>query len=83
MAALRAVRSLGLSSWCIGAGSIRSLVWDALHDFHEPSYVYDVDVAYFDAETPLTLDSELQARLHVTIPTLSWEVTNQAHVHQW
>jgi hypothetical protein len=31
MAQLRAVRSLGLASWCIGAGAVRNLVWDALH----------------------------------------------------
>ncbi|MDS1138911.1 nucleotidyltransferase family protein [Pusillimonas sp. SM2304] len=83
MAALRAVHSLGLSSWCIGAGAIRSLVWDTLHGFQEPSYVEDVDVAYFDADAPIDQDSKLQERLHKALPTLSWEVTNQAHVHRW
>ncbi|WP_278044437.1 nucleotidyltransferase family protein [Achromobacter xylosoxidans] len=43
MAALRAVRRLGLPSWCIGAGTIRSLVWDTLHGFQEPSIVVDVE----------------------------------------
>jgi len=53
MAALRAVRSLRLASWCIGAGAVRSLVWDTLHGFEEASPVEDVDVVYFDdsAET--------------------------------
>lgn len=83
MAALRAVRSLGLSSWCIGAGSIRSLVWDTLHGFHKPSHIEDVDVAYFDAEAPLDLDAELKERLHRILPALPWEVTNQARVHEW
>lgn len=83
MTALRAVRSLGLSSWCIGAGSIRSLVWDSLHGFREPSNVDDVDVAYFDAEAPHGLDAELQGRLHSLLPTFPWEVTNQALVHKW
>lgn len=49
MAALRAVGSLGLPSWCIGAGVIRSMVWDALHDRPQPSLTTEVDVAYFDA----------------------------------
>ena len=31
MAALRAGRALGLAQWCIGAGALRNLVWDALH----------------------------------------------------
>ncbi|WP_245636417.1 nucleotidyltransferase family protein, partial [Achromobacter kerstersii] len=83
MAALRAVRCLGLPSWCIGAGAIRSLVWDSLHGFQEPSNLDDVDVAYFDAEAPLALDAELQERLHWLLPSLTWEVTNQARVHEW
>jgi len=83
MAALRAVRCLGLPSWCIGAGAIRSLVWDSLHGFQEPSNLDDVDVAYFDAEAPLALDAELQERLQLLLPSLTWEVTNQATVHEW
>ncbi|UYO94634.1 nucleotidyltransferase family protein [Pollutimonas sp. M17] len=83
MAALQAARSLGLSSWCIGAGSIRSLVWDGLHGFQQPSDVDDVDVAYFDAQAPRGLDAELQERLHRILPNVPWEVTNQARVHEW
>ncbi|ANH67132.1 nucleotidyltransferase family protein [Mitsuaria sp. 7] len=47
MSALRAVRSLQLTSWCIGAGAIRNLVWDALSGYREPSALSDVDVAFF------------------------------------
>ena len=36
MAALKAVRDLELPSWCIGAGAVRNLVWDALHDYSTP-----------------------------------------------
>ena len=43
MAALRVVRSLGLRSWCIGAGAIRSLVWDTLHEFDQRSADLSVD----------------------------------------
>ncbi len=50
MAALHAVRSLQLQSWCIGAGVIRSLVWDTLHGFDDRSPVEDMDVVYFDAK---------------------------------
>lgn len=35
--ALVAVRDLGLSSWCIGAGSVHNLVWDWLHGFDDRS----------------------------------------------
>lgn len=82
MAALTAVRDLELSSWCIGAGAVRNLVWDALHDYAAPSPLADVDVAYFDASdlAPDT-DADLQRRLHQAMPEIPWEVTNQATVH--
>ncbi|MBT2332383.1 nucleotidyltransferase family protein [Variovorax paradoxus] len=83
MAALRAVRSLGLRSWCIGAGVIRSLVWDILHDFDQRSAVEDVDVVYFDADAGPEQDADLEHRLHTAMPNLRWEVTNQASVHCW
>ena len=83
MAALRAVRSLELASWCIGAGVIRSLVWDSLHGYREPSPVADVDVAYFAAGAPVALAVQLQQQLSFLLPGLDWEVTNQAQVHEW
>jgi hypothetical protein len=84
MEALRAVRVLRLESWCIGAGAVRNLVWDHLHGYASPSALSDVDVAYFDAEDirPQT-DAALQARLGELMPSLPWEVTNQAGVHLW
>lgn len=83
MNALRAVRSLGLSAWCIGAGVIRALVWDSLHGFREPTGVGDLDVAYFDAQAPLDVDAHLQQRLSLLLPGFTCEVTNQARVHEW
>ena len=83
MAALRVVRSLGLRSWCIGAGAIRSLVWDTLHEFDQRSAVEDMDVVYFDAKAAPEQDAELENRLHSAMPGFRWEVTNQAGVHRW
>lgn len=84
MSALSAVRELGLSSWCIGAGAVRNLVWDRLHGFETPSALSDVDVAYFDAaDLSAERDTELQERLNRQLPDVPWEVTNQAAVHQW
>ena len=84
MDALRVVRSLGLASWCIGAGAVRNLVWDALHDKATPSALSDVDVAYFDAgNLAPQVDADLQARLCGMLPGVPWEVTNQAAVHGW
>jgi hypothetical protein len=84
MAALRAVRDLHLSSWCIGAGAVRNLVWDALHGHENPSELADVDVAYFDPSSMAPeRDRFLQAQLHASLPEVPWEVTNQAGVHLW
>jgi hypothetical protein len=84
MAALLAVRSLNLPSWCIGAGAVRNLVWDALHAKSVPSALTDVDVAYFDADhLAPERDATLQAQLLARLPSVPWEVTNQAAVHHW
>jgi hypothetical protein len=84
MAALQAVRSLDLASWCIGAGAVRTLVWDALHGHAMPSPLADVDVAYFDAsDLGHQGEQALQRRLAALEPGYPWEVTNQARVHLW
>jgi hypothetical protein len=84
MRALVQVRTLGLREWCVGAGVVRNLVWDALHDRTTPSALTDIDVAWFDASDPsATRDAELQQRLHALAPETPWEVTNQAGVHLW
>lgn len=84
MDALRAVRGLQLHSWCIGAGAVRNLVWDALAGKTERSMLSDVDIAYFDAsDVSADRDRQLQARLEARVPDVPWEVTNQAGVHLW
>jgi hypothetical protein len=83
MEALAAARALQLPSWCIGAGAVRSLVWDALHGHAKPSATEDVDVVYFDASCDAGRDADLAQRLAGTLPAVRWEVTNQAHVHRW
>lgn len=83
MALLAAVRSLHLASWCIGAGVVRGLVWDHLHGFSEPSHYDDVDVTYYDKTADEQQDEELTRRLLAMSPSVRWEVTNQALIHQW
>ncbi|MGQ3052219.1 MAG: nucleotidyltransferase family protein [Roseateles sp.] len=83
MAALRAGRDLGLARWCIGAGALRNLVWDALHD-QPRSALADVDLAYFcTQDLSAARDAALQLHLAEVLPDLPWEVTNQAGVHLW
>ena len=84
MDALRTVQTLQLTSWCIGAGAVRNLVWDELSGKLEPSALADVDVAYFDAtDMSPERDQRLQRELVALRPEVPWEVTNQAGVHLW
>lgn len=84
MSALRAVRSLGLAEWCIGAGALRNLVWDALSGKIQRSGLADIDVAFFAADDLSSArDQALQDRLCTLMPGWPWEVTNQAGVHLW
>ena len=84
MQALTQVRALRLAAWCVGAGAVRNMVWDALHGHATPSALADIDVAYFDADdlSPQH-DDALQRRLQAMAPATPWEVTNQAGVHRW
>lgn len=84
MAQLRAVQSLGLASWCIGAGALRNLVWDHLQGHPQASASRDVDVAFFQpAGSPLRDEREVEAALRTLLPDVPWEVTDQARVHEW
>ena len=84
MDALAHVRALGLPAWCVGAGAVRNLVWDALHGHATSPMPADVDVAHFDADDlSAARDAVLQQRLDAAAPAVPWEVTNQAGVHLW
>ncbi|MCK9685060.1 nucleotidyltransferase family protein [Scleromatobacter humisilvae] len=84
MQALAQVRALRLRAWCIGAGAVRNMAWDALHGHATPSTLADIDVAWFDAgDLSPGRDAALQARLTAASPETPWEVTNQAGVHLW
>jgi hypothetical protein len=84
MRALRAGASVGETSWCIGAGAVRNMVWDHLHCFTTPSSLPDIDFAYFNAiDIDAGAEKSVQARLQAALPGVPWEATNQATVHLW
>jgi hypothetical protein len=79
---LRAVRTLDIDRWCIAAGVIRNKVWDDLHNYAEPTLSSDIDVLFYDAiRTESTYEDEIEKRLSESVPTVRWEVVNQATVH--
>lgn len=82
MGLLKAGRELKLSNWCLGAGLIRSLVWDALEGLpYVPAD--DVDLVFYDPAYEVEADRNIEIKLAVIYPYVNWEVTNQAHVHTW
>src|SRR3990167_2279381 len=48
MSVLRIAEGLHLPDWWIGAGFVRSKVWDHLHGYKERTPLPDVDIIYFD-----------------------------------
>ena len=84
VAGLELVRGLALKDGCIGAGAVRNLVWDALHDVRGSRGSSDVDVVFFDdQDITVERDHAIERRLYGLDPTTPWEVTNQAGVHRW
>lgn len=82
MEALVTVRSLRLPDWAIGAGYIRSAVWDDLTDRVIATPSDDIDVLYFNAEDrDARHDEEIEAKLKKLRPGLPWSVRNQARMH--
>jgi hypothetical protein len=44
----RAAREVNAPEWWIGAGAIRTAVWDRLHGYAQPTPLADLDLIYFD-----------------------------------
>ncbi len=81
--ALNCVSELGLPQCYIAAGFVRNLVWDALHDFKVFTPLNDVDVIYFDpAESNPNAYLAYESQLRDRMPQLSWQVRNQAKMHE-
>jgi uncharacterized protein len=81
---LQAVRECDPPDWVVGSGVIRNLVWDHLHGFGRTTPVKDVDVAVFAHGDPSRgYERELEARLRRRLPSVPWDVTDQASIHLW
>ena len=84
MKVLKTVRECDLPDWFVGAGVIRSLVWDHLHGYSDGTPLKDIDVAYFDSSNlNPERDENILKLLMEKEPDVPWEVTNQAAVHLW
>lgn len=75
-------RSLSLPDWAIGAGFVRSLVWDRLCGFAQRTPLNDIDIVYFDpADTSRTIERAAETELAAARITQSWSVRNMARMH--
>ncbi len=82
MACLEALAEVDLPDAWIGAGFLRSLVWDRLHGFAEPTPLDDVDVVYFDPAAGAEDEPAIEAQLRALLPEVPWSVRNQARMHE-
>jgi uncharacterized protein len=83
MDVLRMVRNLGLPDWAVGAGFVRSRVWDWLGGDGRATVPSDLDVLYYDAADPSPeRETVLEQRLNTLMPA-PWSVTNQARMHNY
>ncbi|MEA2440483.1 MAG: uncharacterized protein QOH76_1907 [Thermoleophilaceae bacterium] len=84
MRALEAARSVGAPDWMIGAGAVRTAVWDRLHGFDGPADVADVDLVFFDpADLSPERDAQVERELRAAHTEVPWDAKNQARVHLW
>src|SRR5438477_648839 len=82
--ALQAARDVDPPDWLIGAGAIRSLVWDHLHGLQQPDLPKDIDLVFFDAcALGEERERDVADGLRELAPDLPWDVKNQAAVDLW
>src|SRR5579871_6369091 len=75
MQRLAAVEALGLPDCWIGAGFVRSAVWDALHRRAPAVPDGDVDVVWFDRTRAAAVeDRAIEAALALREPAVRWSV---------
>lgn len=90
MEVLKTVQSLQLPDWWIGAGFVRSKVWDHIHNYKKRTPLPDIDIIYFvpddfTKEEVIQKTKEKEAMyekiLTDKISGINWSVTNQARMH--
>jgi len=76
------VASLNLPDCWIGAGFVRSAVWDHLHGRSPEASWDDIDVVWFDKNgAAVAADEAIEAHLKQADPSANWSVKNQARMH--
>jgi len=83
LAVLRALRDLCLPDGAVGAGFVRSAVWDDAHGFSRPTPLPDIDVLFFDARNRSRgREAAIERALGRRLPGLPFSARNQARMHR-
>jgi uncharacterized protein len=78
---LKIACELKLHDWCIGAGFVRNLAWDKIHQKNVCTALNDIDLVYFDnADFSRDNDQMIEIQLK-NIINVNWSVKNQARMH--
>lgn len=84
MHALVAAREVAAPDWLIGAGAVRTAVWDRLHGYRQRTELADIDLVFFDpADLSQEREDGIRRLLEAVLPGEPWDVKNQAAVHLW
>lgn len=83
MRVLRYVADMHLPDCWVGAGFVRSLVWDHLHGLKPGPLNSDVDVVWFGPDNATEdADRLFEAQLKHRAPEILWSVKNQGRMHK-
>lgn len=82
MEVLKTLQSLAIPDAWVAAGFVRNLVWDRLHDYQDSTPLHDVDVIYFAKNEPESEQKKFEKSLSQQLPTVNWQVKNQALMHE-
>lgn len=85
MDCLKLAESLNLPDWWIGAGFVRSKVWDNIHGYKERTSLPDIDLIYFE-EKPINTIRKDEKKFEEILNAhkelcVKWQVRNQARMH--
>ncbi|WOE30848.1 MULTISPECIES: nucleotidyltransferase family protein [unclassified Acinetobacter] len=67
----------------IAAGVIRNTIWDYLHDRQYDLNHTEVDIVFYDPDDDGRQHQKIEDKITKIFPSIQWDVTNQALVHQW
>jgi hypothetical protein len=82
MTVMHAVLALRLPDAAVGAGFIRSMVWDVAHGYNFSTPLADVDVLFFDRlDRSRGREARLEKSLRQRLPGIPFSVRNQARMH--